>query len=283
MTIDELVLHPRTRQSVEKLTSALPHGLIIDGPIGSGVATVAKALAKKAGSPEFLILPKKKLRAEFVVDPEEGSVIIEDIRSLYQQTRTKQPGHHVYIIDTGLKSMTTAAQNAFLKLLEEPREGVHFIITTHQPGQLLPTIVSRCQQLSLLPITPEQTNKLITDLAIKDPTKQARLAFVGRGRPALIARLSDDSDQYDARVKIMGDAKVLLGTDTYEKLRIINRYRDARADAVTLLDDMNYQLQIVIKSQPGQNIAQAIEKNLETRRRILAGGNIRIQLLANML
>lgn len=283
MTFDELILHPRTRQLTKNLAKKLPHGIIIEGPAGTGVATVAKTFAKHVSSPEFVILPKKKLKGEFIVDPDNGSIVIDDIRLLYQQTRSKQSGSHVYIIDTGMKSMTIAAQNAFLKLLEEPHEGLHFIIATHQFDQLLPTIVSRCQHLSLLPVTDEQTNELISELAINDATKRTRLAFVGRGRPALIKRLVSDDESYESRVKIMSDAKTLLGADTYEKVRVINSYRENRADATTLLDDMNYQLQIIIKSQPNREIAATIDRNLETRMRIAAGGNIRIQLLSNIL
>ena len=283
MTIDDLVLHPSTRRLVKKLSSTLPQGLIIDGPVGSGVMAVARALAKHAGSPEFIIYAKKNVKGVPVVDLNDGKVIIDDIRLLYEQTRTKQPGEHVYIIDTGAKSMMTGAQNAFLKLLEEPRKGVHFIIATHQFDQLLPTVVSRCQRLTLLPITDEQTNEFIDKLGINDQTKKTRLAFVGRGRPALIDHLANDPDAYDARVKIMGDAKTLLGQDTYKKILVINAYRNSRADALTLIDDMNHQLQIIIRSQPSLDIARTIDKNLDTRQHIAAGGNIRMQLLGNVL
>lgn len=283
MKLDALALHQRTRDLVAHLSTKLPQGLIIEGPTGSGVVTVAKALAESVGSPVFVIEPKKKTKGEFVVDPQEGSVIIDDIRRLYEQTRTKQPGRQVYIIDTGEKSMTIAAQNAFLKLLEEPHDGIHFIIATHRFDQLLPTVVSRCQSLVLLPITDDQTDDLIRTLGVKDQTKQTRLAFVGRGRPALIHRLAANDSLYEARVKIMVDAKTMLGADTYRKLSIIHTYRDNRGDALTLLDDMSYQLQTVIKNQPDSRFAKSIDKQLEARGRISGGGNIRIQLATVVL
>lgn len=283
MTLDELVLHPRTRDLAGKFSTQLPHGLVIDGLTGSGVVTVAKALAHSIGSPPFVIEPKKRIKGEFVVDAREGSVIIDDIRRLYSQTRTKQPGEQVYIIDTGEKSMTLAAQNAFLKLLEEPRSGVHFIIATHQPDLLLSTIISRTQHLSLLAISDEQTASLIDTLDIKNATKRARLAFVGRGLPALIHRLATDDAQYEARVTIMSDAKQMLGTDPYQKLEIVHKYRDSRSDALTLLDDMNHQLKTVIKTQHNQRLARTIDRNLQIRERIAAGGNIRLQFTAGIL
>lgn len=279
MNLDNLILHPRTAMFAEKITANLPNGLIIEGPVGGGVVAVAKSIADRLGSPSFVLLPRKKVRGELTVDLDDGSIIIEDIRQLYQQTCTKQPGQSVYIIDTGGKSMTIGAQNAFLKLLEEPRNGVHFIIATHQFDQLLSTIASRCQRLTLLPINDDQTNELIDSLSITDQTKRTRLAFVGRGRPALIRRLAADDKLYEARVKIMSDAKTMLGANTYDKMTVVHAYRESRADALTLLDDMNLQLQIVLRSQPEKRHVKEIDRNLEARRRIAAGGNIRSQLI----
>lgn len=283
MTLDGLVLHPRTRQLVGRLSEHLPHGLIIEGPSGVGVGSVAKALAASVGSPELIIYPKKKVKGESVVDGSEGSVLIEDIRQLYQQTRTRQPGEQVYIIDTGEKSMTHGAQNAFLKLLEEPHEGLHFIIVTHQFDQLLPTIVSRCQRLSLLPVTDEQTTAYIESLGAMDATKKTRLAFVGRGLPALITRLAADDSQYNARVAIMSDAKTMITGTTYDKLAVIHRYRDSRANSLMLIDDINYQLHTVLRGRPDQRIVRTIERHLEARARIAAGGNIRLQLASDVV
>lgn len=283
MKLSDLTLHPRTMSLAGKLSGKLPHALIIDGPVGSGVLTVAKALAGSVDSPIMIINPKKKLKGEVVVDPDEGSVIIEDIRSLYEQTRTKQPGSCVYIIDTGAKTMTPGAQNAFLKLLEEPRSGVYFIIATHRYDQLLPTIISRSQRLSLLPITDEQTSQLVQDLGIADETKRTRLTFVGSGLPALVHRLAADERAYEDRVAIMRDAKILISGKPFEKLVTLNAYRDHRSDAVTLLDDMNHQLRIVLRSHPDKRLVREIERHLETRNRIAAGGNIRLQIMADVL
>lgn len=283
MSLDSLILHPRTRQIAQKIATNLPHGLIIDGPVGIGVRTTAEAIARETGATVFVIEPKKKIKGELAVDLFEGSVIIDDIRELYHQTRTGQHNKHVYILDTGSKSMTRGAQNAFLKLLEEPRSNLHFIIATHQFDQLLPTIVSRCQRLPLHPITDEQTMGLIESLEISDTTKRTRLAFVGRGLPALIKRLSDDETLYEARIAIMRDAKTLLGSDTYDKLVTIHRYRESRADALTLIDDVNHQLRTILRTQPNKQLVTTIERFLEIRTAISAGGNIRLQLTSGVL
>lgn len=281
--MSNLVLHERTKKLIEHLSGSLPHGLVIDGPVGVGVRMVAEQLSSSMGSPLLIIKPKKSVGGQLVIDEKEGSVVIDDIRDLYGQTRTKQPGAQVYIIDTGERSMTPAAQNAFLKLLEEPRPGLYFIIATHFADQLLPTIKSRTQQLSVLPVSDSQTNEFIGTFSIDDPTKKARLAFVGRGLPALITRLARDDKAYDKRVAIMSDAKTMIGGTPYDKLATVHRYRENRMDAVTLLDDMNHQLRVIIQKSPDPAYATAISRNLDARSRITLGGNIRLQLSRSVL
>lgn len=283
MKSSDLILHPRSARQLENVKRNLPHALIIEGSVGVGVLQVAKEIARSVGSPEFVIFPKKKVKNEFAIDMNEGNIVIEDVRSLYAQTRTKQPGRQVYIFDTGLRSMTVGAQNALLKLLEEPQNGTHFIIATHNIDQLLPTIVSRSQKLSLLNITTEQTQRFIDTLGIIDDTKTRRLAFVGRGKPALIKRLLEDKDEYDARVAIMTDAKTILGSDIYTKLVVLQKYKENRSDSLTLLEDMIYQLRIILKSRPDRQLVYDIDRYVESRERIGAGGNIRLQLASSVL
>ena len=275
---NSLLLHERTSTLVDKLTGKLPQALIVEGPSGIGVRAISKQLAISMGSPLLVIEPKKMAKGQMEVDHKEGNIIIEDIRRLYEQTRTRQPNAQVYILDTGERSMTAGAQNAFLKLLEEPREGLHFIIATHHVDQLLPTIRSRAQKLSLLPISDQQTTQLVASLGITDSTKQARLAFVGRGLPALTKRLASDEKAYEARVAIMTDAKLLISGSMYEKLLVVHKYKDTRADALTLIDDANHQLMVAMQKNPDQKLIMSIDNRLKARERIQTGGNIRLQL-----
>lgn len=283
MSSNMLTLHPKTRFHVEAIAKSLPHALIIDGPVGSGVSAVANFIASVQLSPKLIVLPKKKLRGEYSINMEEGNIVVEDIRQLYDYTKTKLSSKHVYIIDTGLRSLTLPAQHAFLKLLEEPNAHVHFIIATHEPSLLLPTVLSRCQRVTLLPITEDQTEEFIDKLDIDDPLYRSQLLFIGAGLPALLSRLTSDRKLFEHRAAIMQDAKGLLQGADYEKLLIINRYKENRHDSLTLLDDMCHLLTIAIRSQHSTNIAKIIDKCLDAKSVILSGGNIRLQLVSIVL
>lgn len=65
-------------------------------------------------------------------------------------------GRRTVIVLTNVDTMRKEAANAFLKLLEEPSGNILFILTASQPDQLLPTIISRCQQIRLHPLTNEE-------------------------------------------------------------------------------------------------------------------------------
>lgn len=65
-------------------------------------------------------------------------------------------GRRTIMVITGIDTMRKEAANAFLKLLEEPSGNVMFILTADKTDQLLPTIMSRCQQIRLSPLSKEE-------------------------------------------------------------------------------------------------------------------------------
>ena len=87
----------------------------------------------------------KRLTRELKLTPLEFPLVkIEDVRVLgsFVNLSLKEP---TAIIIRGIDVATTAAQNAFLKALEEPQEKLTYILTATSPQGVLPTIASRCQ------------------------------------------------------------------------------------------------------------------------------------------
>ncbi len=83
--------------------------------------------------------------------PESGSRIIkiEQIRQLGRFAQhTSHAGTRVIILSPA-EGLATASANALLKLLEEPPASTYFLLLSHQPGLLMPTIRSRCQPLPM--------------------------------------------------------------------------------------------------------------------------------------
>lgn len=82
------------------------------------------------------------------------SLGIEEIRQLEHRLNLKpyRSSYKATIVEDAQR-LTVPAQNALLKTLEEPPKNTLLILTAPQPGNLLPTIVSRCQIIELAPKT----------------------------------------------------------------------------------------------------------------------------------
>ncbi|AAZ19163.1 DNA polymerase III, delta prime subunit [Psychrobacter arcticus 273-4] len=78
---------------------------------------------------------------------------VDEIRALQPFIYQGGQGMRICVLDHA-EQMTIAAANALLKTLEEPQAQVHLFLISDAPAQLLPTIKSRVQQLSLQTIDP---------------------------------------------------------------------------------------------------------------------------------
>lgn len=266
-----LQLHPSSQAQIDRLTNDLPQSLLLSGPKGVGLATLAKQIAGKnlAG----FIQPHNQ-KGE--VAPE-GTVSVEMIRDLYDSTRSKQKHARIIIIDDADR-MSPSASGAFLKLLEEPTEHTHFILTSHRPQTLLPTIRSRVQEVTIQPLDSMHSEEYLTLLDILDKTKRMQLQFIASGLPAEITRLINDSEYFTEQASLMGDARILLTAKTYDKLLIVQKYQSSRELALQLLDSALIIARRGISAKPQQALVSQLDTLLTTRENIAANFNVRLQL-----
>ncbi len=147
--------------------------------------------------PDVLIIPP---------DPPQLLIKLGQVRTVIQRSHTL-PGEapRKIFIFTAANFMKEAA-NSLLKVLEEPPDTVHLIILAENPGELLPTIRSRCALVRLGALPVEEIEMLLADRRSDVPPKQR----------TLIARLAQ------------GAAGKALGFD-------LAAYTAARADALLLL------------------------------------------------
>lgn len=282
--MSELVLHPTTQARLEHVARNMPHALMLHGKSGAGTGSIARELASKIGTILDTIYPKKRQPSgSYEVDLTSGTIIIDDIRSLYERTRSKFTTPQVVVIDFSGRVMSPGAQNAFLKLLEEPQQNIYFILAVQDLTQILPTVMSRCQKIEILPITDAQTEALLDSLDITDPTKKSRIAFIAPGQPAEITKLATDDAYYEARIKTVQDARTILGADSYTRLTIIQSYKDKRPVALQLIDDMIRQLQLTAMKSPSPAILEQLDSLVSAHERIKANGNIQLTLASVLL
>jgi DNA polymerase III delta prime subunit len=266
-----IYFHPQTKRTIDASREA--HALILVGDEGVGLTSAAKSLAHPK---ELLItvLPEKDEK----VDIEKGTITIQSIRRLYDLTKTHEPEGRLVVIDYA-ERMGVPAQNAFLKLLEEPIKGTRFALLTHNEQALLPTIRSRSQTIIVRPIQPEQSEKLLNDLKVFDATKRAQLLFIAAGRPAELTRLAGDETLFTQRAQIVKDARLYITGTSYDKLKLASAYKNDRQAALTLMSDASKMLR---KSLSEGNTDTATVRFIERielmHKRISEQGNVRLQL-----
>ena len=91
------------------------------------------------------------------IKPAGSAIKIDQIRSLRNTLSLKpyEARHRMAILDKA-QEMTIPAFNALLKILEEPPERTTMILIANKSSDLLPTIVSRCQQIRFAPVPDDQ-------------------------------------------------------------------------------------------------------------------------------
>jgi DNA polymerase-3 subunit delta' len=147
--------------------------------------------------PDVLILPP---------DPPQLLIKLGQVRTLIQRAQylPSEAPRKIFILTAA--SFMKEAANSLLKVLEEPPDYAHLIILAENPGELLPTIRSRCATVRLGALPVEEIEMLLADRRPDVPAKQR----------TLIARLAQ------------GAAGRALGFD-------LTTYVAARADALLLI------------------------------------------------
>ncbi|HET7630104.1 MAG TPA: AAA family ATPase, partial [Candidatus Saccharimonadales bacterium] len=223
------MLNPASQTALKAYVGRPSHGLLLFGLSGVGLRTVAESIARQLDEDISLI----------TIEPDDkGKISIETIHELTPKLRSVRRHQPLALIIDDAERMTRPAQDAFLKSLEEPTEGVYFILTSHQPDNLLATVSSRVAKLEIRPVSKADSLDLIKRLGQFDDKAVAQLMFIASGRPAELTRLTADTDYFDVKAKLVADAKALVSANAYDRLKIVSRYEKSRTSAVELLANL---------------------------------------------
>ncbi len=167
------------------------HCYLLCGPVGSGKHTLARLLTAalqctQSNKPCMTCRDCRKVLSGShpdvitIDDPEKKSVSVELIRQLQADAyiRPNEAERKVYLIPRAM-DMTDAAQNALLKLMEEPPAYAVFLLLTDNAEKLLPTVRSRCAELRLEPV-PAEMAMFWLESRFPQQTRENRMAAYRR-------------------------------------------------------------------------------------------------------
>ncbi|MBM3662675.1 MAG: DNA polymerase III subunit gamma/tau [Actinobacteria bacterium] len=178
-------------------TETESHAYLFSGPRGTGKTSTARILAKalnchdlRDGEPcgvcdSCVAIDAGSSMDLFELDAASNNKV-DDMRSLIGGTVVASPGRtKVYILDE-VHMLSTGASNALLKTLEEPPNGVCFVLATTDPNKVLPTIRSRTQHFEFRLLSADELEAYVrwiaqdADLDLSDEAV-AHVVRVGRG------------------------------------------------------------------------------------------------------
>ncbi|CAN5479917.1 hypothetical protein BH10PSE12_BH10PSE12_34500 [soil metagenome] len=187
------------------------HGWILAGAKGIGKASFARAvalrlLAEAAGPPPedgpdgavsedhpIARLIAAGAHPDYIalerLEKDNGdlarNISVDQVRSLQRlfSNRPSLSERRIVLIDCA-DDLERGAANALLKNLEEPPTGTLFLLVTHAPSRLLPTIRSRCRMLRFSPLADDRMRQVVqANLPDASEAEVAALMIIGEGSP----------------------------------------------------------------------------------------------------
>ena len=227
MLANEIIGHSSQKLSFLSsfASNRLPQCWLLAGDMGIGKASfawlIAKFLLTTKYQPADLKIDLNESNINSILEPQSGNTLnriisgseqrvyivrrgynekrktfyknisIEDVRKLqsYCSLSIADGGKRIIIIDTA-DDLNKSSSNALLKLLEEPPKNTIFLLISHQPNLLVPTLKSRCQKLSFSNLDQTDLGAVLKAIGCKiERSDEVSLSILSKGSAGAACRL----------------------------------------------------------------------------------------------
>jgi DNA polymerase-3 subunit delta' len=233
--------------------------------------------------------------------PADGTeaIFVAAVRALLQQAAMSPAlaRRKVFVIGDAERMVpqegAEAAANAFLKLLEEPLADTTLVLTSSEPGALLPTIRSRVVSIRVNRLADAEMRQFLGDPSVGAaldaagaPSSAAERIRLAQGAPGALLAASGFRDALDQARRLVA---VAGGPDPAERLRLafVQGSSRARGGFAQMLDALTVVLHDRVReaAERGDPAAASAAKALEAveRAKALASGNVNPQLVSAAL
>ncbi|KAI0339595.1 P-loop containing nucleoside triphosphate hydrolase protein [Trametopsis cervina] len=295
VTLDDVVSHKDITTTIEKFIekNRLPH-LLFYGPPGTGKTSTILAVARRIYGQDF-----RKQILELNASDDRGIDVVREQIKNFAETRTLfSKGYKLIILDEA-DMMTTAAQAALRRVIEQYTKNVRFCIICNYVNKIVPAIQSRCTRFRFSPLPMSEVEKRLSGVIEAEGVK-----LTDDGRKALLKLSKGDMRRAlnvlqacHAAYDLTGEAEVYDCTGTPHPADIATIVNSMFADEFTT----SYKMISTLKTERGlalQDLLNGAYEYIEelefkphariylldslatTEHRLAAGGNEKIQLTA---
>ncbi len=180
------------------------------GAAPCGKCRACRLLATTARHPDLYVVESEHAGADLK---------IEQIRELQRQLSVSPlEGRWKVAILNRFEEATASAANALLKTLEEPPAYVVILVLAAEAELLLPTVVSRCQQINLRPLPVSVIQQALVERGLAESEQAGLLAHLSGGRPGWAIRAARDRTLLNQREQRLEELYRLLGASLNERI-----------------------------------------------------------------
>ena len=265
MMLDRMEGNAELKSSVQLMLAArrLTHSVLLVGEEGLGAGFAARCIAADylypaGGAPAEALLRGECCRA--VGKPGDrdsghvetgivreaisvagmgagGKYLVSQVKAMRSEifnTSLSAEGRAVLLYH--VEKMNEESANALLKVMEEPPEGVLFLLTADSLAGVLPTIRSRCVSFAVAPVSPEQCARYCAAQGV-DKKTAALYSELFDGHIGTVLAAAQDEARTAQVEKALHLAKAAADRDSYAAACLLAAYEKDKAGAAALLED----------------------------------------------
>ena len=266
MMLDRMEGNAELKSSVQLMLAArrLTHSVLLVGEEGLGAGFAARCIAADylypaGGAPAEALLRGECCRA--VGKPGDrdsghvetgivreaisvagmgagGKYLVSQVKAMRSEifnTSLSAEGRAVLLYH--VEKMNEESANALLKVMEEPPEGVLFLLTADSLAGVLPTIRSRCVSFAVAPVSPEQCARYCAAQGV-DKKTAALYSELFDGHIGTVLAAAQDEARTAQVEKALQLAKAAADRDSYAAACLLAAYEKDKAGAAALLTDL---------------------------------------------